>query len=81
MRKGFTGIVLILVVLCATEGTEVHAQDNALVLANSRTKQFRHIRMNRWVVIKLKGGNRFHSWFIKGVNDSSIVMSHACDLI
>ena len=32
--------------------------------------------MNRWIVIKLKGGNRFHSWFMKGVNDSAIVMSH-----
>ena len=69
-------MVFILVVLWATEGTEVQAQDNALVLANSKTKQFRHIRMNHWVVIKLKGGNKFHSWFMKGVNDSSIVMSH-----
>ena len=48
-------MVFILVVLWATEGTEVQAQDNALVLANSKTKQFRHIRMNHWVVIKLKG--------------------------
>lgn len=64
------GLILFLIV----QGVE--AQDNALVIANSKSKQFRHIRMNRWVKIKLKGGNRYQSWFMKGINDSSIVMAH-----
>lgn len=76
MREWLTGILIILIVLCASEVKELVAQDNALVLANSKTKQFRHIKMNRWVVIKLKGGNRYQSWFMKGVNDSSIITSH-----
>ncbi|MBN4072107.1 hypothetical protein JYT14_00095 [Flavobacteriales bacterium AH-315-E23] len=63
---------LILLVACPSVG----AQDNALVLANSKTKQFRHIKMNRWIMIKLKGGTKYHSWFMKEVNDSSIVMAH-----
>ncbi|MBL4657445.1 MAG: hypothetical protein JKX73_05550 [Flavobacteriales bacterium] len=32
--------------------------------------------MNRWIMIKIEGGNKFHSWFMKEINDSSIVMSH-----
>jgi len=63
----------LIVLLMAQSGL---AQDNALVIANGKTKQFRHIRMERWIMIKLKGGNRYHSWFMKEVNDSSIVMSH-----
>ena len=55
---------------------DVEAQDNALVVANSRTKQFKHIRMNRWITIKLHDGNRYQSWFMKEINDSSIVMAH-----
>ena len=76
MREWLTGILIIMITLFAGQVKEVVAQDNALVLANSKSKQFRHIKMNRWVVIKLKGGNRYHSWFMKGVNDSSIVMTH-----
>jgi len=66
-----TGLILTLSV------TDSGAQDNALVVANSKTKQFRHIRMNRWIKIKLKGGTKYHSWFMKEVNDSSIVMAHS----
>lgn len=76
ITKQLSGILFILLTLFCGVETVVKAQDNALVLANSKTKQFRHIKMNRWVVIKLKGGNRYHSWFMKGVNDSSIVMTH-----
>ncbi|MBL4755201.1 MAG: hypothetical protein JKY52_16605 [Flavobacteriales bacterium] len=52
------------------------AQQRALVLANGVTKQFRHIKMNRRITIKLKRGNRYHSWLMKEINDSSIVMAH-----
>jgi len=75
-NKQLAGILFVFLAFFIGVEKVAKAQDNALVLANSKTKQFRHIKMNRWVVIKLKGGNRYHSWFMKGVNDSSIVMTH-----
>lgn len=75
MIRILVNILLVLSFILSFEGT-AEAQDNALVIANSRTKQFRHIRMNRWIVIKLKGGTKYHSWFMKSINDTSIVMAH-----
>ena len=74
MKRISTNFVRGLIFLLAFQAA--NAQDNALVIANSKTRQFRHIKMNRWIKIKLTGGNRYHTWFMKGVNDSSIVMAH-----
>jgi len=74
MKRRAAQILLALFLALCFQG--VQAQDNALVVANRKTKQFRHIRMDRWIVIKLKGGTKYHSWFMKSINDTSIVMAH-----
>ena len=76
MNRAFTAVLVGITLLMCFQSSLAQKSDNALVIANAKTKQFRHIKMNRWIKIKLKGGNKYHAWFMKGINDSSIVMAH-----